>query len=442
MEFLDMAAVAQGPQRRRKPLVPLHRCKLAALAAKKTRPALNLQVRAQLLHHNAEHAKRKDRPGRSLPHSKQVFLAPVQKKVLSQKRWPRSPSHFFLHPQPMGGCLISLLVGFYVRGLQPINESHLLQMFLQDDLILLGSGRRRFQGKGAKWKQWLPRAMLRCGFQDLSLNLRAVAQKMQSNHGMIRKLRGTLAQSLLQLQQRSMADLLSRPSSFVILTLLLDETRFKLKLKSEAVSTSSILWPHGLLRCVDGAGRGRREEIVLAPVALKDTTANGILAGIRHVMPQPLAECFAHTRLGCLQVTSDSASSNHLLVKHVARTLPEHTTLLYHRCFQHQAHLSVSYATVHLNFLGGLFSASRVLSDAHHLRLLRIASRRVLERQLERRVGPPPLENRNRLNALLQTCLLHPHADSETSKTKEVANQLRQAFSGDIRVASPIVFST
>ena len=47
----------------------------------------------------------------------------------------------------------------------------------QDDLILIGAGRRCQRGRGAKWKQWLPRALLRVGFGDLALNQRAVSSE-------------------------------------------------------------------------------------------------------------------------------------------------------------------------------------------------------------------------------------------------------------------------
>ena len=305
-------------------------------------------------------------------------------------------------------------------------------------MIHLGVARPKQRGAGA-WKLWLPRSLLRVAFGELSTNTRAVARKMQSNHAYIRKVRAAIAQSMWMLQQRRLREIVSQPAPYIVLNVLWDETKMAVKLKNESVANSSILCSHGLVRYVDAQGHRREEEVILPPVALQSTTADACLGGIQHCLPQGLQDVFANSQLGCLQITSDAASSNHLIVKHLATRLPANIGLLYHRCFQHQAHLCITFATMYLAFLGKLFATARVLSDAHHLRRLRVAARRVLEQKLERRVCQPSEENAQRMSVLIDSCYLQGTAGTHCKNKLETAKLLKKAFSGDIRVSDVIV---
>ena len=151
---------------------------------------------------------------------------------------------------------------------------------------------------------------------------------MQSNHGMVRCVRGALAQALHRLQQEGMQGIIDRATPFLIFNLLFDETKLKVKVQHEAVASSSVLWCHGLLRFLGPGNSLCEEEVVMPPLVLQQASADGILGGIRRSLPQPLTSLFQNVGLGCLQVTSDAASANQLLIKHVARTLPDNVALL------------------------------------------------------------------------------------------------------------------
>ena len=103
-----------------------------------------------------------------------------------------------------------------------------------------------------------------------------------------------------------------------------------------------------------------------------------------------LEESLAGATRACLQVTSDAAATNHLVIKHLSTRLPPNAYLLFQRCLQHQAALSLSFATVEMGFLTKLFSTAKVWQDGGHLRRLRLAVKQVLAKNVERDVLTPP----------------------------------------------------
>ena len=308
-------------------------------------------------------------------------------------------------------------------------------------------GRRRTKkqvGRGARWKTWLPRSIIRTTFEHLSTNLRSVGRLTSSSHATVRAARGAVAEILHNAQASRIQQYAVEKSPWLILSIMFDETKFRVALKGDVASKSSIFLAHGFLRRGGQSDNTQLDEIVMPPLVLKDCTASGLLAGLRATFPSdlPIEETLKIADRSCLQLTTDAAATNYLVVKHLASKLPPHSCLLYQRCFQHQAGLALSFATLHLGFLTKMFCTAKTWQDGAHLRGLRMAIKRIIAENLVRdETTPPSREDQDRLETLLQHCFLvrssrqpsTPEEDKEHRVREQEADKLRAAFNGDIR---------
>ena len=136
------------------------------------------------------------------------------------------------------------------------------------------------------------------------------------DHTSVRRVRATGARLLSELQRQRLEVAVGRPSGYVVLRVMWDETKFDLHMAPEGVASRSTFLTHGLIeqRCQEEL---LRQELIMAPQVLQSTTANGLCAAVDASIPLSLAQIFSQAERACLQLTTNAHSTNVKVAKHL-----------------------------------------------------------------------------------------------------------------------------
>ena len=161
-------------------------------------------------------------------------------------------------------------------------------------------------------------------------------------------------------------------------------------------------------------------------------------------LPVPLQTILDAGLIPCLQLCADSVSANYLIAKMIDQELAE-VPVLFTRCLQHQAALSISAMTVPLGIVSPLFCAVRVINSGYHLRRLRNAIRAAIDKRFVwEQHSAANIEDQRRTQLLLDLCYTGTLACKPCTKTgedigecpevcKKESKELSRMFMGDIR---------
>ena len=310
-----------------------------------------------------------------------------------------------------------------------------------DDLLHVRERPAHERRRGAQWKVWLPRAMLRVAF-DLTKGLREVARIEGAGHSHVRTCRAAVAQTFTMTQQRKIENVLDIAAgmelTWVVWTLMWDEAKFLVRLPAEGVSLQSVLTQHAIMHWEDAALTTFSQEIVLSPTVIDRCTADNLYAAVSAKSPVPLTTLAHCSLFPCLQLASDAASSNYLFVKYVSNLLGD-VPILWTRCLNHQASLALCSVTSHLGMLGPMFCSVKVLNSGFHLRRIRSACKEIPRKRFRRdTVNAPNPAHARRARRLLNWCYCGSLACRPGKDGKPPAKRVREAeellvmFSGDI----------
>lgn len=310
--------------------------------------------------------------------------------------------------------------------------------------VVRGEGPRA-RHRGALWKEWLPRAALRTSYEFLADTARQVGRRVKGGHKHTNDVRSMVALLYMESQKdaihKAMSSAQVHPHNWVVYSLMFDESKFVLKTTGESTLCQSVLTAHAMLHYEDKAMHVSSHEVVYAPVVVERATADNLLAGLTSRHPAPLASLLESGLFGCLQVSTDAASTNYKIVKHWAESLAPHILVLWVRCLQHQAALAMSSMSRLLDLVGPLFCLVRLLHSGHHMRQLRRHIHTIIDENLvwEIKERPDPVD-RERLHRLLEWCHwdgLASRRDGDGISTccevrRAEANELEACFTGDI----------
>ena len=142
----------------------------------------------------------------------------------------------------------------------------------QDDLHFADGAPR--DGRGALWRQWLPRTYLRCAFHDLRLSQSAAASRYGS-HTTVGMARKAVAEKAMEAQRLRMEELFpmvvpfDKLHSWVTYQLQWDEAKFSVISDQRVAGMESVLTAHGVLTWeASDLSAVRCEEVVLPPAWL------------------------------------------------------------------------------------------------------------------------------------------------------------------------------
>ena len=221
--------------------------------------------------------------------------------------------------------------------------------------------------KGAWWRLWIPKAVLRTVFTDSTMSMRQAARTHKAAHSHVTNTVLSTAQvqhSLQKSQLESFTQEGVHDVQWLIYTLQFDETEFSVASGDPSlVSERPLFTQHGRIQWREASSTETFcEECVYPPTALEAKTADNMLEAIRRKHDGVILGLMQNTPLGCMLVNCDSVSSNLKVVRLIFNMfLPATAMLLFCRCLQHQASLIISTITVHQQFLTGLFCTARQL---------------------------------------------------------------------------------
>lgn len=196
--------------------------------------------------------------------------------------------------------------------------------------------RRMKVGRSEHYKRWTPGACLRVCFghglrlrwlaqagrwtssseSPLVQSVRSTARHLEAGHSYIQQIRNAVASRFLKMQNRAIIETCAEsPPTYAIFCLSLDETEQDLRASQDKVKGRyNVMMVHGTLLLRFKSGVVAKEEVVMAPAAVGNTSGDTILAALHSSMPPAVAA------LTCPIVTmlnTDSAKS----CKRVGRAL-------------------------------------------------------------------------------------------------------------------------
>ena len=191
------------------------------------------------------------------------------------------------------------------------------------------------------------------------------------------------------------------------------------------------------------------QEVVVPPVVIDRCTANSMQKALLGSLPVPLRTIVDSALFSCVQLCADSVSANYLVAKLINQELEE-IPVLFTRCLQHQAALSISAMTVSLGIVSPLFCAVRVMNSGQHLRRLREAIRAAIDKRFVwERHSAAKAEDQARTRLLLDHCYTGTLACKPCTKDgnigecpevrKKESEELCRMFTGNICDRSRIV---
>ncbi len=280
--------------------------------------------------------------------------------------------------------------------------------------------------KGAWWRLWIPKAVLRTVFTDSTMSMRQAARTHKAAHSHVTNTVLSTAQvqhSLQKSQLESFTQEGVHDVQWLIYTLQFDETEFSVASGDPSlVSERPLFTQHGRIQWRETSSTETFcEECVYPPTALEAKTADNMLEAIRRKHDGVILGLMQNTPLGCMLVNCDSVSSNLKVVRLIFNMfLPATAMLLFCRCLQHQASLIISTITVHQQFLTGLFCTARQLQKGSVLDGVEIGLREILNRDLViDHLHPPDPANVARTTELLNTIYASPVARASVGTPQE-----------------------
>eukprot|EP00969_Alexandrium_andersonii_P020533 896938-Alexandrium_andersonii.AAC.1 len=144
-----------------------------------------------------------------------------------------------------------------------------------DDVLVDPSVREvRSKGQG-RWKCLLPQAYLRCAFSCPAQTERETGKEFKCSPTHAMNVKASASMLLWNGQREAISLVVEGHHRFAILTLMLDETTFKVIPRGEDIPTYlPLLALMGSCLWCRGDGIVRAEELIMPPVALDDKTAS------------------------------------------------------------------------------------------------------------------------------------------------------------------------
>jgi hypothetical protein len=245
------------------------------------------------------------------------------------------------------------------------------------------------------------------------------------------------ADVLLQRQADGCREIVSKlqPGGWWVLQVCWDETEFRVIPTGETAGVEgvSILGAHGhAVWCTDADTVPEEDELVLRPVPLEASTAEGLCGGLRSVLPSAWWPCLEGntlgTRLGALCLGSDHARSNLRLMRIVESQAPANVLTPHGLCKQHAAGLCIARVVQYLQILCPAFCCAKQFRRANFYRAFRDAVSASVEQQLEWRQDPAFTQNPvDRLHSEAVLELAYYDRDLRTVSNEAEAETLRQA---------------
>lgn len=248
----------------------------------------------------------------------------------------------------------------------------------RDDVMLVDPTSRPIVNHGSgKWKQLLPTQILRNTFdKDPATAMSSIAAACGSSARYVIDCAFLCARRLLCKQEQSVGTLFGSDADFsggfVSLQLSWDETKFKIRPQGEKntkASSVSTLAMHGhFLWSVDGSFVSE-DEVVLKPMAITSTTAAHMSNAIQQVLPGPLLSIWKGDaaslgtrppKMISLNLGSDHAASNLMLMAHVSAQMPDNTVVFAGLCKQHASGLCMAPVIRHLDIASPTFCVAKI----------------------------------------------------------------------------------
>ena len=241
---------------------------------------------------------------------------------------------------------------------------------IDDIFVDDGEAPPKTKGMGTgKWKQLPVDAVLRCTFAPPAQSVANIAKSLGRSPRYITDLKFMVAKMLARSQDEALAAIdfathLASAAGFLVVQMAWDESSFYLVPCGDRAgvdvsllaSRAAVLWktPGGILE----------KDLVLKPEALEFKTAAGLYAGLGHSMMPTLWGIITGSikvvGVVFLNTGSDHASSNLMLLAHLANIAPGNVLMLPGLCKQHGAALCLSPVAKDLEIICGLYCLSKL----------------------------------------------------------------------------------